>query len=91
MAQHHSNGSTQSARTTDGDVGDKIRAAHLLVKHNGSRRPSSWREADITRNKEEARQILEGHQRRIQSGETSLGDLAVTESDCPSARKRGDL
>jgi NIMA-interacting peptidyl-prolyl cis-trans isomerase 1 len=31
------------------------------------------------------------HETRIRSGETSLGDLATSESDCSSARKRGDL
>lgn len=71
--------------------GDKIRAAHLLVKHNESRRPSSWREANITRSKDEARQILQGYETKIQGGETGLGDLAVSESDCSSARSRGDL
>ena len=35
--------------------------------------------------------IIRGHDQRIRSGETNLGDLAVTESDCSSARKRGDL
>ncbi|KAF2456387.1 peptidyl-prolyl cis/trans isomerase [Lineolata rhizophorae] len=74
-----------------GGGGGKIRAAHLLVKHAGSRRPASWREAKITRNKDEAAAIIAGHEQRIKSGEVSLGDLAVTESDCSSARKRGDL
>ncbi|KAL8972787.1 MAG: hypothetical protein Q9183_000351 [Haloplaca sp. 2 TL-2023] len=69
----------------------KIRAAHLLVKHSGSRRPSSWREEDITRSKDEAIEILKGHQSRISSGDISLGDLAQSESDCSSARKNGDL
>lgn len=69
----------------------KIRAAHLLVKHNQSRRASSWKQAEITRTKEEAREILEGYERRIKAGEVSLGELATTESDCSSARKRGDL
>lgn len=35
--------------------------------------------------------IIRGYEGKIKSGETSLGDLAVTESDCSSARKRGDL
>lgn len=48
-------------------------------------------QAEITRSKDEARKIIEGYQERIKSGETTLGDLAVTESDCSSARKRGDL
>lgn len=69
----------------------KIRCAHLLVKHRDSRRPSSWREADITRSKDEAMSIIQGHEQKIKNGVTSLGDLATTESDCSSARKRGDL
>jgi len=69
----------------------KIRAAHLLIKHQDSRRPSSWREAEITRTKEEAMSILLGHEQRIRSGQTTLGDLAISESDCSSARKMGDL
>ena len=69
----------------------KIRAAHLLVKHKDSRRPSSWRENIITRSKDEARTILEGHEQRIKSGTETLAKLATSESDCSSARKGGDL
>ena len=32
-----------------------------------------------------------GFRERIESGEISLGDLASTESDCSSARNKGDL
>jgi peptidyl-prolyl cis-trans isomerase NIMA-interacting 1 len=35
--------------------------------------------------------IILGHEARIRSGQTSLGQLAVSESDCSSARKMGDL
>ncbi|KAJ6110183.1 WW/Rsp5/WWP [Penicillium sp. IBT 16267x] len=87
MAQNHT---PASRNDVAGQSEGKIRCSHLLVKHRDSRRPSSWREADITRSKEEAIQILEGYQQRIQSGE-SLGDIAVSESDCSSARKKGDL
>ncbi|CAG8134804.1 unnamed protein product [Penicillium salamii] len=88
MAQNH----TPAARPEASGEGEgKIRCSHLLVKHRDSRRPSSWREADITRSKEEAIEILKGHEARIQSGEISLGELAVAESDCSSARKKGDL
>lgn len=88
MAKYHS-----PAHGADGASSQpgKIRAAHLLVKHRESRRPMSWREADITRSKEDALQIIKGHEERIQKGEISLGELALTESDCSSARKRGDL
>ncbi|KAJ5888697.1 WW/Rsp5/WWP [Penicillium taxi] len=88
MAQHHT--SSASADASSQDDG-KIRCSHLLVKHNGSRRPSSWRENEITRSKEEAIEILKGYESRIRSGDATLGEIAVSESDCSSARKKGDL
>lgn len=93
MATYHS--SSKGVAGPGGSAGNgeqgKIRAAHLLVKHRDSRRPSSWRENAITRSKEEAHSILREHEHRIKSGEVSLGQLALTESDCSSARKQGDL
>lgn len=35
--------------------------------------------------------ILLDHEQHIKSGQTTLGQLAVKESDCSSARKMGDL
>jgi len=37
-----------------------VQCSHILVKHRESRRPSSWREESITRNKDEALKQLEG-------------------------------
>jgi NIMA-interacting peptidyl-prolyl cis-trans isomerase 1 len=37
------NAQPTSASSTD-QRADRIRASHLLVKHSGSRRPSSWKE-----------------------------------------------
>ncbi|KAI9830072.1 MAG: protein kinase ssp1 [Phylliscum demangeonii] len=68
-----------------------IRASHLLVKHRESRRPSSWKTALIHRTKDEARAMIADYEQRIRSGAITLGDLAATESDCSSAKKRGDL
>ncbi|KAJ4303925.1 peptidyl-prolyl cis-trans isomerase Pin1 [Collariella sp. IMI 366227] len=92
MAEYHSHKSAPAAAANPpaADTG-KIRAAHLLVKHRDSRRASSWRENQITRSKEEAMNILRGYEHEIQSGRTTLGALALTESDCSSARKQGDL
>lgn len=89
MAQNHSGANTRldGGASQDG----KIRAAHLLVKHSGSRRPASWKEPNITRSKEDAIDMLKGYEQQIKSGQKSLGDLAMSESDCSSARKRGDL
>jgi NIMA-interacting peptidyl-prolyl cis-trans isomerase 1 len=41
MAKYHSNSGMAAGGGADAG---KIRAAHLLVKHAESRRPSSWRE-----------------------------------------------
>lgn len=91
MGQYHTANLRQDGVASQQDLDGKIRAAHLLVKHRDSRRPSSWREAEITRSKDEAMSIIQGHEQKIRNGQTSLGDLATTESDCSSARKRGDL
>jgi NIMA-interacting peptidyl-prolyl cis-trans isomerase 1 len=91
MTQYHTTtGINRAGAPANGSDG-KIRSAHLLIKHRESRRPSSWREAKITRSKEEAMEILKGHEAAIKSGEATLGDIAMSESDCSSARKRGDL
>lgn len=36
-------------------------------------------------------EVIKRHEESIKSGKVTLGDLAETESDCSSARKRGDL
>jgi len=91
MAANHSAQEIRPETSAMNGSEGKIRASHLLVKHKDSRRPSSWREAEITRTKDEAMSIILGHEQRIRSGQTSLGDLAISESDCSSARKMGDL
>lgn len=35
--------------------------------------------------------MILAHEQRIRSGSKSLGELAMSESDCSSARKMGDL
>ena len=55
------------------------------------RRPSSWREEQITRSLEEARTLLSDYRSKIQSKESSLADLAEKYSDCSSAKRGGDL
>ncbi|KAH3672367.1 hypothetical protein WICMUC_004278 [Wickerhamomyces mucosus] len=69
----------------------KVKASHLLIKHRDSRRPASWREDPITRSKEDAIEILKSHQKRILNGEQTLSEIASTESDCSSAKRKGDL
>ncbi|XP_074593340.1 putative peptidyl-prolyl cis-trans isomerase dodo [Brevipalpus obovatus] len=70
---------------------EKIRCSHLLVKHTGSRRPSSWREETITRSKEEARELVQQYREMIVSEQKTIEELATEFSDCSSAKKKGDL
>ncbi|OTF78901.1 peptidyl-prolyl cis-trans isomerase NIMA-interacting 1-like protein [Euroglyphus maynei] len=79
---------SQEASTKDNE---KIRCSHLLVKHNQSRRPSSWREEHITRTKEEAIALIEDYHEKISNGMATLDELASELSDCSSAKRGGDL
>lgn len=72
----------------------QVKVSHLLVKHNQSRRPSSWRQENITRSKEEAIKILEGYREAIFNASDiadKFEELASQYSDCSSAKKGGDL
>ena len=85
----------------------QVRASHLLVKHQGSRRPSSWKEVscqylhpffhtqteqeNITRTKEEAIEILRGYQAQINGSAATFSELASEHSDCSSHANGGDL
>ncbi len=87
---------SSSSKTTP----DKVRTLHILKKHRGSRRPSSWRQASITITKEEAiaelRELINILQDVYASGDAkelraTFEELAKTESDCSSAKRGGDL
>eukprot|EP00834_Sanchytrium_tribonematis_P002312 NODE_68_length_25399_cov_0.885771.p12 type:complete len:151 gc:universal NODE_68_length_25399_cov_0.885771:5968-5516(-) len=68
----------------------QVKCAHILIKHKDSRRPSSWKEPNITRTEDEAKTILEGIIQKLNNGE-EFEELAKTESDCSSAKRGGDL
>ncbi|THH02361.1 hypothetical protein EW026_g525 [Hermanssonia centrifuga] len=68
-----------------------VQASHLLVKHRDSRRPSSWKEQNITRSKEEAIEILRGYQAEINGSPEKFAELAKVHSDDSSAKRGGDL
>mmetsp|Transcript_75735 Transcript_75735/g.234397 ORF Transcript_75735/g.234397 Transcript_75735/m.234397 type:complete len:219 (+) Transcript_75735:74-730(+) len=74
-----------------------VRALHLLKKHAGSRRPSSWREKVITRSLEEATHALKELRKRLAGFENdeerrlAFERLARKESDCGSAHEGGSL
>ncbi|WWC86240.1 uncharacterized protein L201_001113 [Kwoniella dendrophila CBS 6074] len=86
----------KNANTGNQSQNGQVRASHILAKHSGSRRPSSWRQENITITKEEAQKIIEQHVNTLKSLPPSdvpaeFAKIASTESDCSSARKGGDL
>ncbi|XP_016954587.1 putative peptidyl-prolyl cis-trans isomerase dodo [Drosophila biarmipes] len=90
-AKKSGGGGSGSASAAGGDAPDEVQCLHLLVKHKGSRRPSSWREANITRTKEEAQLLLEVYRNKIVNQEATFDELARSYSDCSSAKRGGDL
>ena len=70
---------------------DAVQCAHILVKHTGSRRPSSWRCPTVTLTKEEALDKLRKIRESIVNGSAIFEEVASRESDCSSAAKGGDL
>ncbi|CAM9683251.1 unnamed protein product, partial [Phaeothamnion confervicola] len=70
-----------------------VKASHILIKHCGSRKPSSWRgpAAEISRrSRDEAVQMLQ----RVRQGISSPADFAAAaqqHSECSSAKRDGDL
>ncbi|EGV61409.1 peptidyl-prolyl cis-trans isomerase Pin1 [Yamadazyma tenuis] len=70
----------------------QVRATHLLVKHNQSRRPKSWKSPDgITRSRDDAIRLIKQYREKVLKENIPLGDLAATESDCSSHSQHGDL
>ena len=73
-------------------MAETVRASHILVKHVGSRRPSSWRCPTVTLSKEAALEKLANLRDQVVRGNPGTFEaLARVESDCSSAQKGGDL
>mmetsp|Transcript_10668 Transcript_10668/g.16336 ORF Transcript_10668/g.16336 Transcript_10668/m.16336 type:complete len:237 (+) Transcript_10668:96-806(+) len=99
----HVNSSSESKHPSkkakrSSDEPKEVRALHILKKHKGSRRPSSWRSPNITSTLEEARQELQELSEVLQEVRSNpeelratFEELARTESDCSSAKRGGDL
>mmetsp|Transcript_577 Transcript_577/g.1402 ORF Transcript_577/g.1402 Transcript_577/m.1402 type:complete len:259 (+) Transcript_577:37-813(+) len=73
----------------------KVKCSHVLIKHKGSRKPTSRRDPNGEiigkRTKEEAHLLLEGYRRDIEKGEITFGELAKRVSECSSYKEEGDL
>ncbi|KAK1410469.1 hypothetical protein QVD17_37006 [Tagetes erecta] len=74
---------------------DKVRASHILIKHEGSRRKASWKDPEgriITNTTRDAAVAqLKALRDDIVSGKSKFEDVAARYSDCSSAKRGGDL
>ncbi|XP_015691608.2 peptidyl-prolyl cis-trans isomerase Pin1-like [Oryza brachyantha] len=75
--------------------GEKLRASHILIKHEGSRRKASWRDpqgvAISATTRDDAADLARALREKIVAGERKFEDVATEESDCNSAKRGGDL
>jgi NIMA-interacting peptidyl-prolyl cis-trans isomerase 1 len=78
----------------------KVQVYHILRKHRGSRRPSSWRQEVISKSIEEARDEIQRYITQLRNAESQGGfdalfqqfqEIAFNESDCGSHERGGDL
>mmetsp|Transcript_23139 Transcript_23139/g.32041 ORF Transcript_23139/g.32041 Transcript_23139/m.32041 type:complete len:253 (-) Transcript_23139:71-829(-) len=73
---------------------DSVQCSHILVKHAGSRRPSSHKEETITRTQQEAEHLVSKFRNEIQNSKdkaSKFAEIAERESHCSSFKRGGDL
>lgn len=75
--------------------GAEVRASHILIKYEGSRRKASWKDPEgyVIKNttRDSAVAQLKAMQADIVSGKATFEDIASRYSDCSSAKRGGDL
>ncbi len=78
----------------------QVQVFHILRKHSGSRRPSSWRQQVITKSVDEARAEVQSYIDQLRDAESKGGfdalfqtfqRIAFEDSDCGSHERGGDL
>ncbi|KAL3376190.1 hypothetical protein AABB24_002903 [Solanum stoloniferum] len=84
-----------SSSSRSGAGGDKVKASHILIKHQESRRKFSWKDPEgrviSNTTKEAAVSQLKSIREDIVSGKAKFQDIAATHSHCSSAKRGGDL
>ncbi|XP_073156843.1 peptidyl-prolyl cis-trans isomerase Pin1-like [Henckelia pumila] len=73
----------------------QVKASHILIKHQGSRRKSSWKDPDGSRISATTRDAAVAQIASIRNdilvGKSRFQDVASRLSDCSSAKRGGDL
>lgn len=97
---HGGNNNSNNKRQRKTTTPSQVRVLHILKKHKDSKRPASWRSHNrpITITKEQAREELDGLLEILREDADNPSNLIATfkelasqESDCSSAKRKGDL
>lgn len=87
--------SKMSSSSSKTGGGGEVRASHILIKHEGSRRKASWKDPEgriiKSTTRENAVSQLKALRDDIVSGKATFEDIASRFSDCSSAKRGGDL
>ncbi|KAH1080079.1 hypothetical protein J1N35_019840 [Gossypium stocksii] len=74
---------------------NQVRASHILIKHQGSRRKASWKDPEgrviSTTTRDAAVSQLKLLRDDIVSNKAKFDEVASRYSDCSSAKRGGDL
>lgn len=74
---------------------EQVKASHILLKHEGSRRKASWKDPDgriiSATTRDAAVRQLRALREDILAGKARFEDVAARYSDCSSAKRGGDL
>lgn len=76
-------------------AGSIVHVMHILRKHQGCKKATSWKGEAVTCNQEEAQRYLEGLRKKLEGLEAAelrkrFEELASAESHCKTAKKSGD-
>ncbi|KAG8383747.1 hypothetical protein BUALT_Bualt04G0046000 [Buddleja alternifolia] len=95
LADHHHHKQHKPKKAKMSSSSEKVKASHILIKHQGSRRKSSWKDPDgrliSATSRDDAVSQLQDLRRQLLSGDASFKDLASNHSHCSSAKRGGDL
>lgn len=95
IAKEKRSSSSKKNKMSSSAAAGQVRASHILIKHQGSRRPASWKDPEgrIIKNttRDSAVSQLTAIRDDIISGKSKFEDVASRISDCSSAKRGGDL
>ncbi|TYG49572.1 hypothetical protein ES288_D10G104800v1 [Gossypium darwinii] len=92
---NHHHHHKKKSKMSSSSPANQVRASHILIKHQGSRRKASWKDPEgrviSNTTRDAAVSQLKALRDDIASGNAKFGEVASRHSDCSSAKRGGDL